>query len=209
MKINQMWAGILAATVSVLMGQAAIAQDADAQMDAALAQLQQALPGELLNNPFTTKWSTDGNRIRGKIVKSEGAPGGAAFEVKVRERFPEVWEARVKVPLEKDIAKGDEIEVAMWVRAEKPMYSLGTGNVDFQVVRNKEPYDNIFSVNLRPTTEWQLLTARGTAGANFEIDDTLFGVNIGYGKQTLQFGTVYMLRLSTAAQREAAAAQAE
>lgn len=207
MRSKRYWAGVAIASLGLAFS--VPAQADDPEMEAALAELEKALPGELMNNPFTTRWSTEGNRVKGKIVKSESAPGGAAFEVGIRERYPEVWEARVKVPLDKEIQKGDEIQVAIWARADKPMRSLGTGNIDLQVVRTEEPYDNVFSENRRPGEEWELLTAKGIAGANFGTDNTVFGINVGYGKQTLQFGTVYILRLSTADQRAAAEAGTE
>jgi hypothetical protein len=195
------------AAVFATLALVAPARAGDPEIDAALAQLQAALPGELLNNPFTTKWGVEGNRIKGKIVALPDSPGGSAFEVPVRERFPEVWQARVTVPVEKDIAKGDEIEVAIWARADKPIAALGTGNMDLQIVRSEAPYDNVFSQNMRPGSEWKLLTARGIAGADYPAAKTLFGINIGYGKQTLQFGTVYILRLSTAEERANKAAE--
>ena len=202
MRLKNIFALLAASAVGFAF--AATAQASDEEMEAALAQLEAALPGELLNNPYTTKWSTEGNRIKGKIVRADGVPSGAAFEVSVRERYPEVWQARVTVPVEKDIKAGDDIEVAIWLRADTPIKSLETGNLDLQIVRTREPYDNVFSENVRPTGEWQLLTARGIASADFDAKDTVFGMNIGYGKQTLQFSTVYMLRHSSAAEREAA-----
>jgi hypothetical protein len=207
MRIKQLIAGLVASALGLALAVPAHANDDE--MEAALAQLEAALPGELLTNPYTTKWSTEGNRVKGKIVQADGAPSGAAFEVSVRERYPEVWQARVTVPVEKDIAKGDDIEVAIWLRADSPMKSLDTGQLDLQIVRTKEPYDNVFSENIRPTGEWQLLTARGIASADFDADETVFGMNIGYGRQTLQFSTVYMLRHSTAAEREAAQPETE
>ncbi len=180
---------------------AAAAQDAE--MEAALAQLEAALPGKLINNPFTTKWDAEGPRVRSKVVASDTAPGGAAFEVSNRERLQNAYDARVVVPIDVDIAKGDEIEVAVWVRAQTPSKALGSGKADLQVVRNREPYDNIFSVEIRPGEDWELFSARGVAASNFKAGQAEFGANIGYGRQVLQFGPIYIVRVSTEAEREA------
>lgn len=186
------WAGAFAG----LLGLSAIApaNAQDAAMDQAIAALEEALQGELLNNPYTTRWSTEGNGVRGKIVESEGAPGGMAFEVSTRRDFNDPWEGRITVPLDEDIQEGDYIEVSIYIRTEKARTSDGTGNIDLQIVRTREPYDNVMSENIRPGSDWQVYTVRGTAGRDFSTDQTVFGVNIGYARQTLQFGSVYIVR---------------
>lgn len=193
MKQTRFWMLITSMTLSLSFASAAPAQD-DEAMQAAMAQIEAALGGELLNNPYTTRWNTRGNRVRGRIVESEGAPGGVAFEVNVRERFSEVWEAQVHIRVDKDIKAGETIQVVIYVRAEDPIRSLDTGNLDMQIARNAEPYDNVFSQNLRPTDEWQVVTASGVAARDFDADETRLNLNIGYGRQRLQFSTVYIIR---------------
>ncbi|NNU15483.1 hypothetical protein HK107_04000 [Parvularcula sp. ZS-1/3] len=190
---RRFWAGMVAALFGLGAAAPAAAQD-DAAMQEAISALESALKGELLNNPYTTRWSTEGNGVRGKVVRSDTAPGGAAFEVSVKRSFQNAWEGRVTVPLEKDIEKGDMIEVSIYLRAEKLPKSMQAGNVDLQVVRTREPYDNIMSENIRPGSDWQLYTVRGVAGRDFDADQTVFGVNMGSAKQTLQLGSVYVVR---------------
>lgn len=102
------------------------------------------------------------------------------------------------VPLVRDIRAGDEVELRVWVRVESPLSSLGTGNVDLQIVRTSEPYDNIFSENIRPTAEGRYCSVRGIAQSDFDSDDVVFGANLGYGRQTIQFGPIYINRIGSA-----------
>lgn len=171
----------------------------------AMIGLGLALPGvaaakadEALNDLYSVRWDTEGRGLRRDIVESATAPGGAVFEVRVDRRSGEAWRSRVTVPLVRDIRAGDEVELRVWVRAESPLSSLDTGSVDLQIVRTSEPYDNIFSENIRPTAEGRYYTVRGVAQSNFDADDVVFGANLGYGRQTIQFGPIYINRIDPA-----------
>jgi hypothetical protein len=172
---------------------------------AVLTGLSLAIPGmatatttEPLNDQFSVRWDTEGGGLRRRIVESPTAPGGAALEVSMRRRLDEPWRSRVTVPLVSDIREGDVIELRVWIRAESPIGSQETGNLDLQIVRTSEPYDNIFSENIRPTDEGQFYVVSGVAGADFDADDVVFGANLGYGRQTIQFGPIFINRVSSA-----------
>lgn len=173
-------------------GLAALSMEASA----ALVGANTAAADEPLNDRFTAQWDSEG-RMRRSIVESATAPGGAALEVSVRRRIDEPWRTRVTVPLIADINAGDTVELTVWVRAESVIRSMGTGSVDLQIVRTSEPYDNIFSENIRPTEEGQYYTVRGVAGADFAADDVVFGANLGHGRQTIQFGPIAITRIDT------------
>lgn len=179
----------VAALAAVLMGTgAALAASTNEAVTAVV---------EPLNDQTTARWDTEGSGIRRDIVASETAPGGAAIEFRVRRAVDEAWRTRATVPIIADIKEGDEIELVIWVRAERVIRSLGTGNVDLQIVRTSEPYDNIFSENIRPTEEGQFYTVRGVAGADFDADDVVFGANLGFGRQTIQFGPMAINRVGS------------
>ena len=145
-----------------------------------------------LNDQFNVRWDTEGSGMRRSIVESPTAPGGAALQVSMRRRLDEVWRSRVTVPLVRDIQAGDTVELRIWVRAESPIRGQDTGNLDLQLVRTSEPYDNIFSENIRPTEEGRYYVVRGVAQADFDADDVVFGANMGYGRQTIQFGPIFI-----------------
>lgn len=149
-----------------------------------------------LNDQTSVRWDLEGGSMRRSIVESPTAPGGAALEVSMRREIDEVWRSRVTVPLVNDIQAGDTVELRVWVRAETPIRGLGTGNIDLQVVRTSEPYDNVFSENIRPTEEGRYYVVSGVAQADFSADDVVFGANMGYGRQTIQFGPIFINRIA-------------
>lgn len=180
--------GILATTfAAVLMG-----------VSMALPDMAAARADEPLNDRVSVRWDTEGRGLRRSIVESPTAPGGLVLEVSTGRRNQEAWRSRVTVPLIRDIRRGDEIELRIWIRSELPIRSLGTGNLDLQIVRTSEPHDNVFSENIRPTEEGQYYTFRGVAEADFDADDVVFGANLGYGRQTIQFGPVFINRVASA-----------
>ncbi len=163
----------------------------------ALAGMSTTAALEPLNDQVSVRWDTEGSGLRRRIVESPTAPGGAALEVSMRRRLNEVWRSRVTVPIVNDIQAGDTVELRVWIRAESPINGLETGNIDLQIVRTSEPYDNIFSENVRPTEEGRYYTVRGVAEADFAADDVVFGANMGYGRQTIQFGPIFINRVET------------
>ena len=181
--------GIVAATVAAVLIGTGLA------MPGVSTAAQAAQP---LNDQFSVRWDMEGSGMRRRIVESETAPGGAALEVSMRRRIDEVWRSRVTVPIVNDIQEGDTVELRVWVRAESPLRTLGTGNIDLQLVRTSEPYDNIFSENIRPTEEGQYYVVRGVAEADFDADDVVFGANMGYGRQTIQFGPIFINKIPSA-----------
>ncbi|WP_291843530.1 hypothetical protein [Maricaulis sp.] len=164
----------------------------------ALAGVSTTAVFEPLNDQFSVRWDMEGGGLRRRIVESPTAPGGAALEVSMRRRIDEVWRSRVTVPLVNDIHAGDTVELRVWIRAESPINGLETGNIDLQIVRTSEPYDNIFSENIRPTEEGRYYSVRGVAQADFDADDVVFGANMGYGRQTIQFGSIFINRVESA-----------
>ena len=188
MKTNRFGLGTLLATLAAAVLGSSVAVAETAHVSAA----------EPLNDRATARWDMEGSGIRRSIVEEETAPGGAAIEFRVRRAVDEVWRTRATVPLIRDIKEGDTVELTVWVRAERPMRQLGTGNVDLQLVRTVEPYDNIFSENIRPTEEGQFYTVRGVAASDFNADDVVFGANLGFGRQTIQFGPIAITRVESA-----------
>ncbi len=163
---------------------------------AEFTQAANAMVTQSLIDRFTIRWDVEGSSIRREIVESPTAPGGAALEVRMRRAIDEVWRSRVTVPLTEDINAGDEVELRIWIRAEDPINGLETGNIDLQIVRTSEPYDNIFSENIRPTGDGQYYVVSGVAQADFDADDVVFGANMGYGRQTIHFGPIFVNRVA-------------
>jgi len=189
---------LLSLSVAVLLGASsgriAHANDAnDAAMQQALATLDATLPGKLLNNPYDIQWSTEGSDKKESIVKSEGAPGGMAYSVRVKKSKRKPWETATRIPMTQDIAKGDVIVVSYWARAAKPQKGRETGDITVALQRNIDPYDAVIQERVDLGTEWKLNHVTGTANRDYSADKTNLNFNLAHAKQTIEFGTFYIL----------------
>jgi hypothetical protein len=167
----------------------------DAAMAQALAALDAQLPGTLVNNPYSVQWSTDGGDNRGSIVEAPGIPGGMAYQVRVKKKKRNAWDIASRFAMEKDIKEGDVILMKYWARAAKPPKGSETGKVMVSIQRNIDPYDDIFIENIEPTTEWREYTATGVAKRDYSADKTNLNYNLAQAKQTLEFGSFYIMNL--------------
>jgi len=175
---------------------AAQANDAnDAAIEQALKALDAQLPGKLINNPYKINWTTHGSDKKEAIVKSEGAPGGTAYQVRVKKQKRKHWETAIRIPMTETVSKGDVILVSYWAKALKPQKGRETGEISIALQRNIEPYDTVFEERVDLGTEWKLYNVAGKAKRDYAADKTNLNFNLAHAKQTLQFGQFYIMNL--------------
>lgn len=167
----------------------------DAAMQQALAALDAQLPGKLINNPYDIQWSTYGSDKREKIVESAGAPGGMAYSVTVKKSKRNHWETATRIPMTTSVAKDDVILVSFWARAAKPPKGRETGDITVALQRSVEPYDSVFEERIDLGTEWKLYNVAGKASRDYSAEKTNLNFNLARAKQTLEFGTFYIMSL--------------
>lgn len=190
--ISLMTAAVLA------LSPAAFAQDSaanDAAMEQALKALDAQLPGTLINNPYDIQWSTIGSDKKESVVKSEGAPGGMAYRVKVKKRKSKPWDIHTRIPMTTSIAKDETILLSFWARMETPPKGKEVGNITVALQRNVEPYDQIFLEDIAPTREWKLYSVTGTASRAYSAEKTQLTFNLARTKQTIELGQFYIMSL--------------
>ena len=184
----------LSAAALLTIGSGVLAH-ADDEMAAALATLDAQLPGKLINNPYDIEWRTDGADKKDAVVKSEGAPGGMAYQVKVKKSKRNPWDTATRIPMTESIEKDDVILMSFWARTAKPPKGSETGNISVAIQRNVEPYDSIFEERLDLGTEWKLHSVSGKASRNYSKDKTQINFNLARAKQTIEFGQFYVMNL--------------
>lgn len=183
---------LAAAAVSLsFMTPTSFAQD----MDAALQALDDALPGELIHNPFDLQWEASGNDINLKVVDAAALPSGQAIDARVKKRQDKAWESTLLVPISAEVEKGDSIQAYFWIRTEKPAAGADTAKVVFFLGRNEEPYDNIISEEIFPDSEWKLMNLKGLASANYRDGTLKVEYQLGKAAQRVQVGPVYVSKL--------------
>ena len=181
--------------MSLLVGTMMFASLPANAQDTALQALDDALPGELLHNPFDLKWETKGNDIRAKMVDAEALTSGNAISVRIRKKQQRPWDSSLSVEIPEPVSKGEEIQVFFYARTKKPAAGKDTANVSMFVGRNEEPYDYILSEDILPGTEWELMNVTGVADADYPADSLKVEYQLGRAAQTVEFGPVYVSSL--------------
>jgi hypothetical protein len=181
--------------MSLLVGTMMFASLPANAQDTALQALDDALPGELLHNPFDLKWETKGNDIRAKMVDAEALTSGNAISVRIRKKQQRPWDSSLSAEIPGPVSKGEEIQVYFHARTKKPAAGKDTANVIMFVGRNEEPYDYILSEDILPGTEWELMNITGVANADYPADSLKVEYQLGRAAQTVEFGHVYVSSL--------------
>ena len=195
---------LLSLSAAALLGvsSVSIAQTNDTSETAiqqALAALDATLPGKLINNPYNIQWSTDGSDKKESIVKSEGAPGGMAYSVKVKKAKRKPWDTATRFGMTEDITKDDVILISYWARTAQPQKGRDTGDITVALQRNIEPYDAVIQERVDLGTEWKLNHVAGTAKRDYAADKTNLNFNLAHAKQTIEFGQFYIMNLGPGA----------
>ena len=120
-----------------------------------------------------------------------------AYSVRVKKSKRKPWETATRIPMTQDIAKGDVIVVSYWARAAKPQKGRETGDITVALQRNIDPYDAVIQERVDLGTEWKLNHVTGTANRDYAADKTNLNFNLAHAKQTIEFGTFYILNFGT------------
>lgn len=162
---------------------------------------QSTVPGELIHNPLAIKWNPEGGNKRVSIVESEGVPGLQAIEFQVkRKNKRKPWDIRMRAPFDESVSAGDEIDIYFWARAEKLAKGQDTGQIAVMLGRDIEPYDTIIDQQIRPGAEWKMYRASGIAERDFAASVSEMGFNMGFAKQTIQFGPFFAVKRDPSAE---------
>ena len=185
----------LLAASTMMFALPAHAQDADA----ALQALDDALPGELMHNPFDLEWDARGNDLKTKVVQAEAMSSGQAISARLKKKQPRAWDSSVSMQVPEGVNEGESVQVFFYVRTAKPAAGQDTGNISLFVGRNEAPYDYIISEDIFPAGEWKLMNLTGVAGANYPAGSIKVEYQLGKAAQTVEFGPVYVSKLGPAA----------
>ncbi len=160
-----------------------------------------SVPGDLLHNPLAIKWNPEGGNKRVSIVESEGVPGGQAIQFQVRRRnIKEPWNVRMRAPYEKDVTKGDQVDIYFWARAEKIPRGKDSGRIGVVLGRNVEPYDTVINQEILPGEAWKMYKVSGLAESDFKVSESDMGFNFAFEKQTIQLGPFFAVTSNPSAE---------
>ncbi|NJM51674.1 MAG: hypothetical protein HC843_13070 [Sphingomonadales bacterium] len=160
-----------------------------------LQAIDDAFPGDLINDPTVIDWVFYGNSKKAKQVEAPETPGKYAMQMQVAKKGANKYDIGLNVPLMSDIVSGHVINVAFWARVSKAETDDGKGDLQLRINENKEPYAGFGEVNVRPGSEWVLHQVQMRADRNIAKKDAVLGIQLAGAKQTIEIGQIYVLDL--------------
>ena len=145
-----------------------------------------------VNKPGTN-WSVYGATQTTKSLKDDGVPGGEVLRVTVSAKGANAWDVGGASPIQKPIAAGDTILVAMYLRAPElkdgqtaAIPFLGAGGAS-------APYERIVSTGVTITKDWKLYYASGKAPKDVPGGTAKAAIHLAADKQVIDLGPIFVL----------------
>lgn len=155
----------------------------------ALAELQKALPGRLINDPTSIDWATQGASLKVRPVQDAAIPGGgAARRYTVPARLPNAWEAQTLVPLTAGLAAGQTVTVGFYARTLSSKAADGKGVIGVRFQQNAAPYSGFADTTLAIGPEWQWYEVSGVAPRAIAKDVATVSLQLGGAAQEIEIG---------------------
>jgi hypothetical protein len=174
----------------------AAAWSAPIQAQTAPAPAKQDAAGSILDKAINkpgANWAVYGAGQTSKLMKDEGVPGGQFFRVTVTSKGANAWDAGASSPIQKPIAAGDTILVAIYLRA--PELKSGETMALPYIGSNgaAAPYDGLVNANVSITNSWKIYYASGVASKNFPGNSMNATVHLASDKHVVDLGPVFVL----------------
>lgn len=185
----------LIAALAVLSAPPAMAQADNA---AVLAQLEESLPGTLINDPTSLEWRTAGARLDVAAVVDPNIPGGgAATQYEVRRAGDNPWDMQAYVPLTASIAAGDTVTFGFWARTTESRAADGLGRVTARVQRDANPWPGFGDTPFQIGREWRWYEATTTANIAVPQREAFLVFQLAAEQQTVEIGQTFVVSGAT------------
>ncbi len=183
---------LFAATLLATLASPAFAQTAAAPAPAPAPAAGGNVLDRAINLPGTN-WSVYGPNQKAKVIATKGVPGDQAMHVEVTAKGANPWDVGALSPIQKGIAAGDAILVAVYLRA--PNLKEGeTADISFLgATEAAEPYGNIAPGNVSIGKEWKLYYASGKSPKAYAPNTARVTAHLAGAKQVIELGPVFVL----------------
>jgi hypothetical protein len=170
-----------------------VSAPATAQDNAAvLAQIDESLPGTLINDPTSLEWRTQGQRLRVSSVVDPAIPGGgAAVQYEVRRAGANPWEMQAYIPLTADIAVGDTVTYGFWARATG---DSGQGQILARVQRDQDPWPGFGEATFAVGPDWRWYEATAVANIAVPQRQAFIALQLAGVAQVLEVGQAFVVK---------------
>src|SRR5438067_11603380 len=142
------------------------------------------------------------------VVDDPKVPGGKALRIQA-EKGTNAWDAAVNSQIKLPVKAGDPLVLAFWARLVSgengassitlPWASVGLGSA---------PWTPVFGGPVTVGQQWKVIEVRGTADKDYPAGTLSAGIQVATGKQTIDFGPLYVARAPGGAQVPPTSAQA-
>lgn len=148
--------------------------------------IDDAIPGDLVNDPLSFQWVTYGDNLRIKSIDVETIPGGVALQAKLKSATPNKWDVGINVPITSTISKGDKVRLLVWTRSDKETEISTRFQQDFA------PYNGFGDNQLKTSKDWTLTTFETVAQYDLEPGKATMSFQLGAKAQSVEIGQVYI-----------------
>ncbi|MEO9129746.1 MAG: hypothetical protein ABI240_00915 [Sphingomonas sp.] len=162
-------------------------QTAPAQQDAGGGIMDKAL-----NTPGAN-WAVYGTNQSTKVMSDPSAQIGQFVRATVTAKGTNAWDIGANSPIQKPMAAGDTILVAIYLRAPDlkdgetmPLPYIGANGA-------AAPYDGLVNANVTITNKWRIYYASGKAAKDFPGGSMNAAVHLASDKHVVDLGPVFVL----------------
>jgi len=152
----------------------------------------EAAPPPLLNEP-TASWTVFGPGQTHKARKDGAVQGGTAMRVTIAAKPVNAWDIGASVPIDKPIARGDKLILALWVRVADGGDG-GAVDIGAAIQQNYAPYAAIVGGRVPVTKDWALVHINGIAAADHAAGKANVALTLGDGARTIDLGPAFVMK---------------
>ena len=153
-----------------------------------LQALDDALPGNLINDPGRLDWPVMGAGATSKAIKGVTAPGGAALQITSPRKGANLYDISTNAPITAEIKPGQRITVAFYARTIKSETADGLGVVGLRFQQNFAPFGGFGDTRVTIGKEWQLYEATAISDRAIPAGQAIIGFQLAGAKQTIEIG---------------------
>ncbi|MFV3077768.1 hypothetical protein [Niveispirillum fermenti] len=164
--------------------------------DDALAALQAALPGKLMNDPTRMDWVVYGRGQKNRRIKTPGVGGGIALQVSSPHAGANPYDIGVNIPLNAPVIPDQPITVAFWARTVSAETPDGYGRLGLRIQMNEAPYAGFGDKMMSIGPDWQIHEVRARADRAIGQGGAVIGFQIAAARQVVEIGQIYVLDMS-------------
>lgn len=146
----------------------------------------------LLNEP-TAGWSVYGPGQTHKARKDGTVQGGTAMRVTIPSKPTNAWDIGASLPIQRDIAKGDRLILAFWVRVAGNAGEALTG-LGAAIQQNSAPHAPIVQGRITLSNEWRLVHVKGVANGDYPAGKANVALTLGDAARTIDLGPAFVMK---------------